>query len=133
MSSVISIKKFALWFGLYALGSFIAHNLLAFTIPVAIAFLMLVLPGYGVGLLYLIFRAIKHPHGQLRYRNLWLWVGMTCQCLVLLASPRDCYGFKQGADCTPPVAGFAIVVVVYLISLFAFFKTLRIELPATES
>ncbi|QUY42196.1 hypothetical protein [Acaryochloris marina] len=65
MSSVISIKKFALWFGLYALGSFIAHNLLAFTIPVAIAFLMLVLPEYGVGLLYLIFHAIKHPHGHL--------------------------------------------------------------------
>lgn len=130
MSSVISIKKFALWFGLYALGSFIVHNLLAFTIPVAIAFLMLVLPGYGVGLLYLIFRAIKHPHGQLRYRELWLWVSLTCQCLVLLASPRNCYGFKQGADCTPPVAGFAVVVVLYFISLLVFFINLRIE-PAT--
>lgn len=130
MSSVISIKKFALWFGLYALGSFIVHNLLAFTIPVAIAFLMLVLPGYGVGLLYLIFRAMKHPHGQLRYRELWLWVSLTCQCLVLLASPRNCYGFKQGADCTPPVAGFAVVVVLYLISLLVFFINLRIE-PAT--
>lgn len=132
MSSVISIKKFALGFGLYALGSFIVHNLLAFTIPVAIAFLMLVLPVYGVGLLYLIFRAVKYPHGQLRYRELWLWVGLTCQCLVLFASPKNCYGFKQGADCTPPVAGFAIVVVLYLISLLVFFINLRIEPAKTR-
>ncbi|KAI9134263.1 hypothetical protein [Acaryochloris sp. CCMEE 5410] len=132
MSSTISIKTFALWFGLYAIGSFIIHNLLAFTIPVAIAFFMLVLPVYGVGLLYLIFRAIKHPHGQLRYRELWLWVGLTCQCLVLLASPRNCYGFKQGADCTPPVAGFAVVVGLYLISLVVFFINLRIEPAKTQ-
>lgn len=130
MSSAISIKTFALWFGLYAIGSFIVHNLLAFTIPVAIAFLMFVLPVYGVGLLYLIFRAIKHPHSQLRYRPLLFWVGITCQFLVLLISPRNCYGFKQGADCTPPVAGFAVVVVLYLISLIVFLVTLRIERKA---
>lgn len=132
MSSTISIKTFAVWFGLYAIGSFIIHNLLAFTIPVAIAFFMLVLPGYGVGLLYLIVCAIKHPHGQLRYRELWLWVSLICQGLVFLASPRDCFGFKQGADCTPPVAGFAVVVVLYFIALMGFLITLRIEPAKTQ-
>ncbi|ABW27529.1 hypothetical protein AM1_2521 [Acaryochloris marina MBIC11017] len=85
-----------------------------------------------MGLLYLIVCAIKHPHGQLRYREIWLWGSLICQGLVLLASPRDCFGFKQGADCTPPVAGFAVVVVLYFIALMGFLITLRIEPAKTQ-
>ena len=133
MSSAITIKKFTLLFILYAVGSFFGHNLLAFTIPVAGAFIFLALPVYGVCFLYLIFLWRKHPRAKLRYHQLSMWVGVACQFLVLIASPRDCFGFKQGADCNPPVLGFAIFLILYLISLLWIFKMLQIEQPTPSS
>lgn len=99
MSQVVSIWKFTKFFALYVIVSLGIYFLTSFTIPAWLLYLFILVPFYIICLLYLINLSLKYRQKMLRYRRLPLYLSFLFQFLIILTSPTNCYGWKQGQAC----------------------------------
>jgi hypothetical protein len=144
MSATISIWKFSTFFALYTLVSLVIYLTTSFTIPAWLVYLFILLPFYLVCILYLINFNLKYRREMLRYRKLPLYVSVVFQLLIILTSPANCYGWKQGSACYsfiqshlidvsshPPhwriAYVFPFTVFMYIISLSFFLGKIHVE------
>ena len=115
-------------------------------------YLFVLVPFYIICILYLLNFSLKHRQEKLKYQRLPLYLSAIFQLLIILTSPASCYGWKQGQACysfiqarltedsltnfqnTPPHWSivefmFPVAVFLYIISVVAALKKIRIEKP----
>ncbi|AFY37584.1 hypothetical protein Lepto7376_1228 [[Leptolyngbya] sp. PCC 7376] len=92
------IKLGLLWTG-YLILSFVIFLLASFTINGWIVYIFVLLPLYGLILLFGWLRLLKHRNERAQFSHgRWLTV-IVLQIAVLLTSPGNCYMANQGARC----------------------------------
>ena len=92
------IKLGFLWTG-YLILSFVLFLLAAFTINAGIVYIFVLLPLYGLALLFGWLRLLKHRNKRAQFsHSIWFTI-IVLQIAVLLTSPGNCYMVNQGARC----------------------------------
>ncbi|MCM1981725.1 hypothetical protein [Lyngbya confervoides] len=95
----MSATRLAWCFTLYLAVSFILFLMASNTILGAIAYLFLLLPFYGILLILCWLLAWRHRGNSVTVKR-WIWgLVLGLQVLTLLASPGNCFSFKQGDRC----------------------------------
>lgn len=150
MSKAISVGNFTALFTVYVIVSLAVYFTASFTIPAWLTYFFSLVPFYLICILYLLNFNLRHYQELLRYRRLPLLLSIVFQLLIILTSPTSCYGWTQGKACysfiqtyltttnlatlqnTPPPWGivdsmFLPALILYVISVVAFLKMIRIE------
>jgi hypothetical protein len=96
---MVDVRKFTAGFFLYALVSFVVFLMAAFTGSAGLAYLFIILPFYIICLLYCLSLGLKDRRGTIKVSRRSWCRSLICQCLVVLTSPADCYGWHQGRAC----------------------------------
>ncbi len=144
MLQAVFIRKFTIFFTLYALVSLVVYFISSFTIPAWLVYLFVLLPFYTVCILFLISFNLKHPQKSLRFRRFPFYLSVIFQILIIFTSPASCYGWKQGSACYSFIQSqlidisnnpphwmienlFPISVFMHIITICIFLGKIRVE------
>lgn len=144
MLQTVFIRKFTIFFILYALASLVVYFISSFTIPAWLVYLFVLLPFYIVCILFLISINFKNPQKSLRFRRFPLYLSVIFQILIIFTSPASCYGWKQGSACYSFIQAlltdvsnnpphwmienlFLISVFMHIITICVFLGKIRVE------
>jgi hypothetical protein len=134
---MIGTRKFTIFFILYVLFSIALLFTISFTTPAWLGYILILLPLYFLGILYLIDRSRKHPHEVIRFHRFSLYSSLILQGMIVLACPIDCYGWHQGRACRSLLqvhynsnlfdGMFSVFLLLYAISGLIYFRMIHVE------
>ncbi len=151
MSKEISFRWFCVFVCFYAIVSLIVYLTTSFLSSVAgIVAIFVLLPFYGVFVIWLLATTIKKRNAKVRYYKAFIPLILILQAAKILSSPASCYGWSQGNSCysllqllldpanlktlanTPPhwltiESIFPVALILYMISIVSFLLTIRVQ------
>jgi hypothetical protein len=99
MSRFLSCRTFATITVLYLVFSFAVYLSAAFTVAAGIVYLFVVAPFYLGCIAYISSLARQKNRSKLTFDLLPFRLSLLSQIGLMLTSPADCRGFKQGSAC----------------------------------
>jgi hypothetical protein len=95
----MGVPQFAILFSLYVVVSTVLCFGVANTIGAAIFYLPLVVPLYGLSLVMMLVLGITKRRHAIRFSRSLVYCVLGLQALMVLSSPANCFGMKQGDPC----------------------------------
>lgn len=150
MSKEISFRWFRVFVCFYAIVSLIVYLTTSFSSLAWIVAIFVLLPFYGIVVIWLLATTIKKRNAKVRYYKAFIPLILILLAAKILSSPASCYGWNQGNSCysllqllldpanlktisnSPPhwlaiESIFPVALILYMISVRAFLLRIRVQ------